>query len=471
MGLVQTIKKFSSKIASRATSNLLQIILFILIALIPFSVRHVFDSLWNFETGAYSDFTSLSIYLNDIVLIILIITFCLAFAYKKMKLFASIPKVWLYSAIVALAWLIFELFIQSNETLPLQTYFSVRMIFLIILALIISQIHVSREKLAWLFTVLAGIQSLIAIFQFYLQKSIGLYLLGESHLSAETLGVAKIVSHGTKLIRSYGTFPHSNLLSAFLVVGIILNIYLLIKTYQIPRGESISREIPYIKVILLYLLLLLSTLGLFLSFSRAGILALGAALAVIIGYILINRANFRVFQVLVPTIASVCISIMILAPYLSTRTTISDSATKERLFYNEIGRKMISKSPFFGVGTGTSVLHMKHFSNKELEPWEIQPVHNYYLISWAEWGIGSILIFVLIIYPLYTLFKRNIEVWQLTLAAISLSFLTLFLFDHYFYTIWQTQLLLWIIVGLTLRESCTWNNQNSHAIYDRTSHS
>ena len=471
MAFVQTILKIFDKFASRGTANLLQYVLFILIVLIPFSVRHVFDSTWNFETGAYSDFTSLSIYLSDIVLILLIFSFCLAILYKKMEVSTSIPKVWIYTAIAAVTWLIFELFIQRNETLPLQAYFSVRIMLLIALAVIVSHIHVSREKLAWVFTILSGIQSLIAIFQFYAQKSIGLYLLGESHLGADTLGVAKIVSHGTKLIRSYGTFPHSNLLSAFLVVGIVFNLYLLIKRYQIPRGEIISRGTFAKKPVFLYIFFLLNTFGLFLTFSRAGILAFGIGLGVLIGYLLINKRIFKVFNIIIPIIIALIVSMGILFPYLTTRTTISDSATKERRFYNEIGTKMIKTEPLIGLGAGTSVLHMKQFSNKVLEPWEIQPIHNYYLISFAEWGIGGIFLIILIIYPLFALFKGKINVWQLTLAAIGLSFLTLFLFDHYFYTIWPTQLLLWLIVGLVLRESCMWNKQCSKTTYDTTSHS
>lgn len=435
MTLLQTIK---DKIdVTRAT----QYLLFLLIILIPFSIRHIFNTTWSFQTGAYSDFTSLSIYMSDVVLVVLGVSFI--FSLKKLDKNFITSKVWLYFAGAAVIWLIIELILQSRQTFSLQVYYSVRIVFLIAFALIVSKIEVSREKLAWLFVILGGIQSLIAVIQFYTQKSIGLYLFGESHLSPETLGVAKIVSHGTTLIRGYGTFPHANLLSAFLVATLLFNIYLLIKSYQIPRGGN--------KLIALYALLLINTFGLFLTFSRGGILAFGVAMAIITGYFLINMQFAKIYHVVFPVALAIGVSIAILAPYLSTRTTISDTATKERLFYTEIGKDMIQDQPFTGLGPGTSVLHMKQYSPTELEPWEVQPIHNYYLIAWAEWGIGAIFLFALLIYPILALFKRNIDEWQLVLLATGMAFLTLFLFDHYFYTIWPTQLLLWLIVGLILK--------------------
>lgn len=437
---------------------------YFLIALIPFSIRYVFSSTWNFKTGAYSDFTSLSLYISDIVLVALlfIASWCFMWNFiasrrvNQSSITDAISrplKIWLGLAVVVVGWLALELLIQSRETLSLQAYFSLRVILLIGLALTVTRISVSREKLAWIFSILGAIQSLIAIFQFYYQKSIGLYVLGESHLSPETLGVAKIVSHGTKLIRSYGTFPHSNLLSAFLVCATLLNLYLLIKKTQTSRG------------IWVYVLLLLNIFGLFLTFSRGGILALGIGLLAILSVLLINKRFSDIAKLFIPVSLIIAGSILILSPYLSTRTTISDSAVKERLFYNDLGKKIVVDKPVFGLGSGISMLHMKHYSGLELEPWEIQPIHNYYLISWAEWGIGSIPLVTLIILPVFALIKRKIEDWQLILLSIGVAFLVLFLFDHYFYTIWPTQLLLWIIVGLCLKEATS----KHEATYDNSS--
>lgn len=438
------------KYISRATS----ILLFAIVVLIPFSVRYVLDFTRNYQTGAYSDFTSFSIYLSDIVLLLLIA--CFMWNKKKERWISSLPKSWLYIAALSLVWLRLELFFQSSTSYNLELYFSARFALLIVFAVIVSQIKVSREKIALLFTILGLLQSVIATVQFYWQKSIGLYYLGESHLSPDTLGVAKIVSHGTKMIRGYGTFPHANLLSAFLVIATLFNLYLIIKYYQIPRDKRISHGT--IKQICLYTALGMNTFGVFISFSRAGILALAIGLTTTSLILLINKQYLAMKQV-IAMIVAILISLAILWSPLSTRATFSDSATKERAFYNQIGKEIVINKPIFGTGPGTSVLHMKQYASSlgkgELQPWEIQPIHNYYLISLAEWGIGSILLLGTIILPIFFLFKRKFKIftiWQVFLASIALSILALFLFDHYFYTIWPTQLLLWLIIGLILRE-------------------
>lgn len=432
MNFLNTIQSIIVKHVSCATEYLL----YFLIVLIPFSIRFVFESPLNYQTGAYSDFTSLSLYISDFILMGFIVLVAL-FHMKQSR----IPRIFLYSIITSIAWLGLELYLQSSSThIPLQIYFSVRVIFLLVLAVSIGKVNVSREKIAALFSLLGVTQALLAIAQFYLQKSIGLYLLGESHLGPDILGVAKIVAHGTKLIRGYGTFPHPNLLAAFLVCSTILNLYLIVRSSQKSRD------------IFLYIGLIINIFGLFITLSRGGLLGLAFSLTTILLLFIWNKEYTPAKKVIIPIFIAIGVAIVILHPYLNTRTTISDSATKERLFYNEIGESIIKVNPIVGVGAGTSVLHMKQYSSLELSPWEIQPIHNYWLILWTEWGYGSIAIMLLLIYPIFALFKRGMSLWSKFLAGIGIGFLTLFTFDHYFYTIWPTQLLLWLIIGLIIRE-------------------
>ena len=426
--MIKYISNFS-KFVPRATSYLL----FLIITSIPFSVRYVFDSPWNFETGAYSDFTSLSIYMSDFAILALIgITMMFHMKHRM-------PKYWVLSAYGLIAWLFIELYLQGQDLLPLQLYFSLRLVILIYFAWIVSQIDVSREKIAWLFTSLGVFQASLGVFQFILQKSAGLYILGESHLGPDILGVAKIVAHGTKMIRAYGTFPHPNLLAAFLVVSLIFNIYLLTKRYQISRG------------IFIYAAIFINTLGLFLTFSRGGLLGFGVAMAMFVLILLIHKQYYLTKKILLPLIASVIVSLVILYPYITTRVTITDNSTKQRLSYTDIGIEIIKDNQPQGIGPGLSVLHMKQYSSTNMEPWEIQPIHNYYLIAIAELGIGALGLFLILFLPIYRLYKQKADIWSASLLSVSVGFLTLFLFDHYFYTIWPTQLLLWLIVGLSLK--------------------
>jgi hypothetical protein len=415
-------------------------LLYIIIILIPFSVRYVFD--WRTSTliGQYSDFTALSLYLLDFVLVGFIALAIFSQIRDKVFLKESSRnyKVWIGALAIAATWLVLELIFQTKDYFTLQLYFSARIILLLVFTAFLAKITVSRERIAWLFTILGSIQGLIASYQFYWQKSVGLFAIGESPIGPSLDNVAKIVSHGTKLIRSYGTFPHPNILAAFLVATTVFNLYLLNKTTQ----NNVSRGT-------LYLLLLVNVFGLFLTFSRGGIAGFIVALAVLTAYFLLNKQFSRGTQVIAPALIAIGISTAILWPHLSSRSAFrSDPGLPQRMFYNDLSLKMFKDKPIFGVGPNTSMLHMKQYSPRPLESWEIQPIHNYYLLSLAEWGIGAISFLFLLLFPIFVLFKQKIGTWDITLSAIIVPFLLLGFLDHYFYTIWPSAVLIWLILGI-----------------------
>lgn len=420
--------------------NLYYLLFLGIVFLIPFSIRHVFDSSLNFKTGAYSDFTSISLYFSDFLVVWLIIRH-----FNKLKGFT-----WHKLLGLSIIWIALEL--AFHRFPPLQSYFSIRLVTLLLFSGVIASIGLNKNKIeffTWIITILGAIQSIIATIQFLIQKSIGLYLLGESHLSPDMYGIAKIVAHGTRFIRGYGTFPHSNLLAAFLVTTTLLCIYLLTLNYQ-----------RYTKV-LIYILFSINLLGIIMTFSRGGILTItfGVILAILMLFFS-GKRKLAVYLLMV-TLAVGAISIIALKPYLLTRSTLSDNAVKERLFYNKVGVEIIKDNPIIGTGPGLSVLHMKQYSPTNLETWEIQPIHNYYLIAIAEWGIGALVLFAVILFPIISLAKKvwasikknTPDFWQIILLIIGSCFLILFFLDHYFYTIWQTQVLLWMFLGLIAAEA------------------
>jgi O-antigen ligase len=256
--------------------------------------------------------------------------------------------------------------------------------------------------------------------------------------------VAKIVSGGTTLIRGYGTFPHPNLLSAFLITSILLCLYLLLTSKE--RGMQV----------LYSLALLINTLGLTVTFSRAGFLALAVGLIIFFGYLLWTMSvetKKRILFALAITILSLLLSFIIFKPYLATRATVTDDAALERIFYARIGLKMLSQHPLFGVGIGDSVLHMQQYAPFKLWPWQIQPIHNYFLLAAAELGIPGALIFIWIFWShlkslILNLKSQRENLFALSMLSILISFLVAMQFDHYFYTLQQTQMLLWVILGI-----------------------
>src|SRR3989338_5016300 len=86
-------------------------------------------------------------------------------------------------------------------------------------------------------------QSIVAILQFISQKSLGLTILGESIFNAHDPGIAKIVINGDVFIRSYGFFPHPNILGGFLALSLLITmVYPLIfksKMFHVEQSDNI----------------------------------------------------------------------------------------------------------------------------------------------------------------------------------------------------------------------------------------
>jgi O-antigen ligase len=216
---------------------------------------------------------------------------------------------------------------------------------------------------------------------------------------------------------------------------------------------------------LLYLCLLLIPFGLTLTFSRAALIGIFSGF---ISYLLIlgwkRSINLRTILPIITLIIGFSSAFLMLRPYINTRETLSDQGVNLRSLYNQIGIKMLSNRPIQGFGLGTSMLHMERFSPRSLETWEIQPIHNYYLLTFVELGaIGGLALLYLIFTPFLKLLKKlwqnrgemvgNRLYYRTTLISIFVSFTVLMLFDHYFYTLQQTQLLLWLVIGLIAAEN------------------
>lgn len=350
-----------------------------------------------------------------------------------------------------------------------------------------------------LIIVIAGnVQSVIAIAQIIAQHSLGLKALGESFISPSALGVAKIGICGEIFIRAYGTFPHPNILAGFLLFAIICTIILRIyattifishidhKNAVLSTDKTILSLHTYNKFLLLSFLLL--NIALIITFSRSAWLSLVVAYLLILlciknDYIhwpnLIIKKIFKIKPLLI-IFATIFIPLIIFRLYKID----ANSAISDRIFYNDIALSIISVHPLTGVGIGSFVPEMQAYSPIILNYWQYQPVHNIFLIIFSELGLFGILLFLVLIHSLfyykqrkrvltsafyrilYRMFhvkqfsnmepaipsKNNILdlTVQLLLKLTLFAFLMIALFDHYFWTIQQGQIIFWLVTGCIL---------------------
>jgi O-antigen ligase len=421
------------------------ILYFLLVFSLFFPIEDVLTSNSAFQTGAYSDFTAFTLYLSDIIILALLLV-NIHLIYKRIIGF--------HVVLILLAWVLFTFLVHVNSLVSLNYYFLVRFLELIFIYLIFSNDKpiFPKKTFIYSFVGLGTLEAILGIYQFLAQKSLGLYRIGESHLNSNILGVAKIVSHGTKFIRAYGTFPHSNILSAFLFTTILFSVYLLF------ISEKKWQKIFFSFAVLINIFALTT------SFSRAGLGVTILISVAYLGWLAFSRINLKKTLLIAGLVLIAFVaSFATFHQFLFTRATVTDEAVKQRAFYNHIGVNIVKAFPWQGIGFGASVLHMQQFSPVTLEPWEIQPIHNYYLLAAAEIGIiGGLLFLIFFLRHLFKLFMLLIKnrrqfsddnyIYKLTLTAILCGFLLLMLFDHYFYTIVQPQLLLWVILGLMMNE-------------------
>lgn len=423
---------------SYLSNKITYLFVFLFLFSLFFPIRHVFLTNFSYITGEYSDFTSISLYLSDILGFFIII-------------FYIIPRGGIFlSSIKNIKWLLicaFLMFLVNSSLFSI--YFLLQFIKIIVAygtVVVLVHENVINKRIIAIFAGFCTLQSILATWQFLSQTSFGLYKIGESHLSPSILGVAKIVSGGTTYIRGYGTFPHPNPLSAFLVIGILTSTYLLLQS-----KAKILRTT-------LYLFTFINMVGLTVTFSRAGYISACVGLVIFFVYNFSQKTTDRktIFKAVATIFLSVIACILLFKPFILTRATFSDKATIERRFYNNTGIQIIKNHVLAGVGMGESLLHMEQYSGRVLQPWQKQPPHNYFIIVAAEMGLIMLLLILLflskhILFVLRSLINSNTQEekqYFILLGCIFVSILVLMMFDHYFYTLEQTKLLLWITLGI-----------------------
>jgi O-antigen ligase len=138
-----------------------------------------------------------------------------------------------------------------------------------------------------------------------------------------------------------------------------------------------------------------------------------------------------------------------------TRFMFEDtSSAQERTLYLQISRDMFFDQPF-GVGLGAFTLNMQDYTGVKLVPWLFQPVHNVFLLAANELGIlGGLLFFAIFGYGFHQLLflirmqKNPDNRFPLgLLMAMLVGIAVIGFFDHYFFTIYQAQVMLFVYFG------------------------
>jgi len=393
----------------------------------------------NYETGNFNPFQVYAVHLSDLLLLGALS--CWGLAYLKGE---NIKKLSVGDNMIALLIMLFAIvaiagvFFTAREKV-LAFYLLLQFALMGLFFLMVVNEVLSQDELMKLFLGGMIFQAGLAMAQFFAQHSVGLNFVGEPYVTAKTLGVAKIDWVGTKVLRPFGTFPHANILGGALFISILMSFH------------QFRKKHLWLVIVLAFL-----SAAFVLSFSRSAFFALIVAFLL---YVSLTEDK-RVFKIVFLS-ASFLVFFLIFfnleVIFFKRFFQLSgDDSLLERVNYLFISKRMFMEHPL-GVGLGGFTVNMQNYADDKLLPWLFQPVHNVFALVGNEIGLlGAFLLLFLFVYIFYALLKcisnKKNTIAERNYGQILMSLLggviVICFFDHYFYSIYQGQVMSAFLLGL-----------------------
>jgi len=400
-------------------------LLSLFIILIPWQIRYIFfDYKINNQVSEYG---RLSLYFSIVILVLTLIVYLFNNPYKLKSFFDY--KRWSRKSKSLFLFFFYLLLMSLFSSIY---YISLYYFILILLASVFIFLlkDFDKQKFYNLFLLNGIIQGILAIYQSYTQKVVGNKYLGIAEQVPERLGVSVLEIDGFRILRSYGSLSHPNVLGGFLLISILIGIYIWIRFYKKLRNNLLY-------FIFIISSITISTIGLLLTFSRSSLLTLLISLLTLIIFSLFKKDYLSiqiVFKYFIILLLSFFLVNLLWSNSWNSRFNFSNrleiNSIEERVdSFNQIDLNNNSQL-FFGQGLGMNTF-VNH--SNDLEVYNIQPIHNIFILILSEIGIVGVLLLI-------NLFnKRRYNVLSLLLFT---GFIVLGLFDHYLWTSWTGLLLI-----------------------------
>lgn len=313
----------------------------------------------------------------------------------------------------------------------------------VLLCTVVIHFPVRRRWIASAVILSAVLQSILAWAQFLSQQVIATTWLGIAAQFPATPGVQVIETASGRILRAYGSLSHPNMLAGFLVVALLvcLSIYM---THQ----KNLFR-VPYAAA------LCLLAAALWTTFSRQGVIGLAVALTVLIAISFLHtrvfpkELFFGIVYIVLPLVLLSATFPEMITHRLQSDTRLEQQSINEREHYLDQTTVLLREQWVTGVGIGsfTAATHLqdtKKFITKDSHAY--QPVHNIFLLIFAELGVFGMLTFLLFLVSLWhgrTILSGRLP-WMLALIAL----LTIGFFDHYLWSLPFGITLFWLVAAL-----------------------
>jgi O-antigen ligase len=425
--------------------------LFLLVSFLPFQTQWIFKQ--GSISGDESNYLSLSIYVIDLLIIIL---FFIKFFKNNLKNFFKKNSLLSFLYFLFIASSTVSIFYATNKLVAIE-----HTLWFILAGGLAFLVRIEKEKISLIFAFLLGlaVSLAIGIWQFLNQYAFANKWLGLAQHNPKNGGtfVVEIISNSgenLRWLRAYGTFDHPNIFGSMMVLGIFLILYIFWekKFYQ-----------KYLHRVFLYIFLILFSVGAFFSLSRAAWLGILMAAGSFFCILFFKKQRQGLFFSL--SFFSIVLAVFLILGIFYSKQVFVRSSMLGRLEQKSLserqlsifqGKQIIKNNLVFGVGAGNYLEELKKVQSLK-EGWDYQPVHNVFLLIWAELGMAGIFIVIALVLNLFNLaFKNNLIFFVLLISQIPAM-----LFDHWLFSLHFGIILVGFLVGLVLNDSGNNNLENT----------
>lgn len=395
----------------------------------------------------YADFTDLSLYSHDILLLALLMVWGVSLFLQPRRLRFGPVFLWLPMAGLCAAALVSLLFSAEST---LAVYPTVQLLSLALLFLFLINEITGVKQLLWAWAAQIAIQAAVALGQVWQRGDLGLELLGERDLSA-TAGAAMVWSQeGGHALRPYGLSDHPNILAINLALA-----FCLLLVWALPASGG--WQLPSA------LLTAAAAVALLLTFSRAAQTALLMALLTMGVLFLRNKGKRgrRNSHLLVGVVTLLLLPVLWLNLSFLTFGSDSEAVSNrvqervdsqiQRWTLNDAANQLFMENAIVGTGLGT--LPVSLLSARPSFSYDYQPAPMALISAATELGaLGGIFYLTLQLAPWMAMglnWKRLRKTTALAGTSGALMAATLFSFsDAYLWFYPSGRLAQWLIWGL-----------------------
>lgn len=395
-----------------------QILFLVVIASLPIQLGKYFFPNYSYVLGIPIDYRAQTLYFSDLIIVLYISVSIWSVVTEdkkrkaKFKEFLGRNSYYLYSLAAFMLYLISDSIVISISK-PASLYYTLKIVGFGLFSFFAARDFENKRLIKQIPKVIGASliwQSVVVLLQFFTQRSLGLWILGERTFNTTTPDIAHFQLFGYQLLRPYGTFSHPNVLGAFLVV------YLIILTATKPAK----------------LTSMLAVAATIISFSKSAVFALFSAF-------IIASNNLRQFIV---RAVILMLSVVVFFKLISTSQVAS---LAERLVLIQAAFNLALKNPLFGIGTNNFIVELAKLDLTSISQIRLlQPVHNVFLLILVENGIIGLLAFSLI---LFAVAQKKLTKEKTGLFIAILVFASI---DHFLWTLEQGLFIFWLSIAFLI---------------------